>query len=235
MLKDSVATPTTKFFHRPTRHSSELLDLSRSVNAARRAGDTRMARAILRNRTQVRHRQQIERNEHNRKKNDCRFMVDRYGCLKRLFSDESLEPKFSKEEATRYLNDTFKPHNIPHEPVPASMPKGPGMGIQENITMEDIMQAMKGKRDSSAPGTDGIRYGMLRNCGPLALDRLASFFTQILKNEIDIPPAWGIIRVRMIHKGKGADPILIDSFRPISLTSIIAKIFNSIIKTRIEA
>ena len=213
----------------------DLLELSRAVNNARKNGQGVMARAILRARTHVRQRQHIERNEHNRKKNDCRFMVDRYGCLKRLFSEESLEPQFSKEEATRYLNETFKPHQLLPEPVPDTMPKGPGMEEQEPITSEEILLTIKGKRDASAPGTDGIRYGMLRNCGPKALERLASFFTKILNGDLDIPPAWGIIRVKMIHKGKGADPILIDSFRPISLTSIIAKIFNSIIKKRIEA
>ena len=76
---------------------------------------------------------------------------------------------------------------------------------------------------------------MLRSCGTLALSRLAEFFTKILTGELDIPKEWGIIRVRMIHKGKGADPVIIDSFRPISLTSIVAKVFNSIIKQRIEA
>ena len=32
------------------------------------------------------------------------------------FSEESLEPQFSKEEATRYLNETFKPHQLLPEP-----------------------------------------------------------------------------------------------------------------------
>ena len=180
-----------------------------------------MARALLKYRAKVRGRLQVQKVERDRKRNNMRFMSDRFGCLKHLFSEESLEPAFSKEDAERYLSDTFPRHTFTeleeNTPVPASMPKGPGMGIQQPISVDDIKLAMKGKRDKSAPGDDKIRYGMLRELGPIAMGQLAKFFTLILNGKMKIPPDWGIIRVRMLHKGKGADPIIIDSFRPISL------------------
>ena len=84
-VKESTdAAPSRKFFHRQNSQAIELKNLSRAVNHARKCGEDAMARAILRHRTNLLHRQQIEKVERNKKKNDIRFMVDRYGCLKRL-------------------------------------------------------------------------------------------------------------------------------------------------------
>ena len=48
-----------------------------------------------------------------------------------MFSEETLEPGFSKEDAEKYLTETFKPHTFSEAekeaPIPLFMPKGPGM------------------------------------------------------------------------------------------------------------
>ena len=98
------------------------------------------------------------------------------------------------------------------------------------FTPDLITEVLVGKTSRSAPGSDGVHYGMLRAGGNVLRKYLCIAFNLILDGERPIPSAWSDIRVRMVPKGKNKDPKLWSSFRPISISSCIGKLFNGVIE-----
>ena len=80
---------------------------------------------------------------------------------------------------------------------------------------------------------DNITYSMLQN---LTLERginLLDIFNNILRGEEEIPEEWkNQIVIPLIKENK--DPNVYSFYRPITLTSCVAKTFESLIKNRIE-
>lgn len=99
------------------------------------------------------------------------------------------------------------------------------------ITPNQIKKVLKGRPSNSSPGVDGITYHHLKNL-PSAQHFLATLFSKILLQSQDPPSSWRLAKFITIHKkGVTTDP---GNFRPIALTSVIAKLFHKIIAIRLE-
>lgn len=84
----------------------------------------------------------------------------------------------------------------------------------------------------STPGVDGIPYSFIVNSKPLTLSYILDIINVIIETG-DIPQSWKhhiIIPILKPHK----DPLNPASYRPISMSSVLSKLAEHLIKIRIE-
>ena len=99
------------------------------------------------------------------------------------------------------------------------------------VRSKDVKATLSKKSATSAPGPDGIMYGILRKL-PATHHILATIFTKLL-NTWDPPQSWSNSFVTLIYKaGDTTDP---QNFRMIALTSCVGKLFHQILSERISS
>ncbi|XP_026481355.1 uncharacterized protein LOC113388168 [Ctenocephalides felis] len=103
--------------------------------------------------------------------------------------------------------------------------------LTRNFKLEELEDALK-KRKNTAPGYDNIPYTMIKNWPTEMKIELLTVFNQIIANNW-IPEEWRKIIIVPCMKPHRR-PLEIDSYRPISLISCIAKTFERIVKERID-
>src|SRR5207245_2100737 len=83
---------------------------------------------------------------------------------------------------------------------------------------------------NSTPGPDGIEGVILKNLNSVLCSPLSILFNRIFLTG-ELPDDWKCVHVRPIFKkGCSSDP---NNYRPISLTSVVCKIFESVIKNQL--
>ena len=115
---------------------------------------------------------------------------------------------------------------FPYLPVPAS----PVSFNMSPVKPKDIKQLLSHKKSNSAPGPDGLTYGVLRHL-PSTHHFLATLYSRILLTSPVPPPTWQTSNVTLIHKRN--ETSVPNNFRMIALTSVIGKLFHQIISNRI--
>ena len=98
------------------------------------------------------------------------------------------------------------------------------------ITANEVRKALKSMKRGKAPGEDGISIDLIKDAGDIAIVKLAELFTKCLR-EGKTPKAWKNTIIILIHK-KG-DTKDLKNYRPISLLSVIYKLFTKVITNRI--
>ena len=102
--------------------------------------------------------------------------------------------------------------------------------INESFTRQELTAAINDMKDT-APGKDGIKKIMVQNLPEVATNFLLHIYNSIWERGT-FPNQWyTTIQVPIPKKGK--EPTDPASYRPISLTSIICKIMEKMIKKRI--
>ena len=179
------------------------------------------------------------KNEKSRAHLEKRFRNNFYdfskkACNGSLHSD-SPKPSFSQNEADEYFCSKYSVSNVID---PASLNWFPYISVSSDEHLKfnmsafkpkDVKAILKQKKAKSAPGEDGLMYGMLKhlNC---THHFLATLFNKVLESG-DPPEMWSESKVILIHKaGETSKP---ENFRMISLTSCIGKIFNQILSERL--
>jgi len=166
----------------------------------------------------------IRRQEKAYRKNFFKFAKD--ACNGTL-GEEKVQPTFSREEANIYFKtkygtrvdiDTTKldwfvptqPPTVPYE--------------QSEIRPCQVKEILKGKSPNTAPGEDGVLYGVLAKL-PSIHHILATLFTKT--NESSLAPAsWASSLVVLAYKdGDPMDPAM---FRMIALTSTMGKLYHQL-------
>ena len=115
--------------------------------------------------------------------------------------------------------------------------------LEPNFTLEDateeviispkeIEEILRKKSNKSSGGQDGITYKKLKQGGKNMFKFLATLFTLIFATGY-FPESWKIAHVTMLPK-PGKDPKKAASYRPISLTSCLSKLYESIIRLKLE-
>ena len=104
--------------------------------------------------------------------------------------------------------------------------------VQENFTVQELKYIIKKLASKKAPGMDGITTELLKSAGDGLLQGLLDIFN-FMKNNIVVPQQWEQVVITTIYKGKGKRKELVN-YRGIFLTSILCKIFEKLIKSRID-
>jgi ribonuclease HI len=97
------------------------------------------------------------------------------------------------------------------------------------VELSDALQSMKGK---GAPGGDGICPRFLKNLGGTGRELLLELLNRSWSSG-EVPQAWrDATIIPLLKAGKPADRV--DSFRPVSLTSCVAKCLERMIANRLQ-
>lgn len=182
-----------------------------------------------------------EKLEHNSKENQKLF----YKILKNLRNKESTdiitirneEGKILTEEKqimTRwkeYFKKLLNPQDTMQEELQGNDEDISKDEEQDDITKDELIQALKKLKNGKSPGEDKITAEMLKNMGEQAVQMLLKLFHKI-QQQAKIPNDWTIGLILPIHK-KG-DRTDCNNYRGITLLSVVMKVYEQIIENRLR-
>jgi len=101
----------------------------------------------------------------------------------------------------------------------------------KEFTMEELKEATKNISDKKQPGPDKIFPEFIKNLGSKATDTLLLACNKFWTSKMSLPADWTkAIIIPILKPGKPTEEM--ESYRPITLTSILVKVFERIILTR---
>ena len=108
------------------------------------------------------------------------------------------------------------------------------LALNRPITEGEVRKALKAHMAKlyKSPGPDGVMNWMLVWGGDAVVKALLALYTAVWESGV-IPPQWAEAHVTYLYKGAGKKSE-ISNYRPISLTSVIAKVFTKILQPRLE-
>ena len=130
-----------------------------------------------------------------------------------------------------HLSNVFKPNpkQIDFEPVfytPETVSHPP------KVTFEELKETIDNINIKKAPGYDKISGKMIKNLPFDAIWFLLTIFNHIFAIG-HYPKPWKVSLIKMIPK-PGKDPTVASSYRPISLLSLLSKVFEKIVISKIQ-
>jgi hypothetical protein len=105
--------------------------------------------------------------------------------------------------------------------------------LNDEISMDEINNAIREIRLKSAPGYDGLTAEFYKGNAPLLVEDLHILFNQIYNDEIPLPYSWKITALKLIPKTTN-DLDKIENWRPISVINTDLKIFSKILSNRLN-
>ena len=115
--------------------------------------------------------------------------------------------------------------------VPADFQAPTGQGTSDNITVEEVEQAVAKMKRGKSYDDDGLCAEMLKTGHKDLLKLVAEIFTDILHGLSDVPAAWKCSRLIILYK-KG-QATLPKSYRPVAIISVLCKLFSMVLLKRI--
>lgn len=104
--------------------------------------------------------------------------------------------------------------------------------LDRRIEVDEVILHIKNSKIGKAPGDDQITNEFYKHLPGNWILYVTAFFNKILENEI-VPSSWGNVLMCMIYKkGDKKDP---GNYRGIALINTLAKLFTSIMKSRLVA
>lgn len=128
--------------------------------------------------------------------------------------------------------DKLAPPSVPAESCISQSPPSTRLGPLDNpFTYAELELALDGLRNSS-PGEDGIPYIFIRKLSRFSREHLLRMYNLFFASG-DVPEAWKTQIVIPILK-PSKNPQEANSYRPIALSATIGKIFEHLLKNRLE-
>ena len=91
------------------------------------------------------------------------------------------------------------------------------------ITVQDVTDIIKSLKTNKACGHDLINHRLLKESVPVIANILCKLFNKCIQYG-RFPNSWKLANISPIHKGK--NPSQVNNYRPISLLSCVAKVFE---------
>ena len=184
-------------------------------------------------------KEQRKNDEINSRKHQEKMYNDNFWEFSRKLSRGELDQPMKKPTFTKATADEYYPKMYSNPPVfnPSDLnwfpflktPTTPTPFNMSPIKPKDIKNILSNKKSTSAPGLDGITYGVLRRL-PSAHHFLATLYSKILLDSPTPPDLWQNSNVSLIYKRNETENP--KNFRMIALTSVIGKLYHQIISDR---
>jgi hypothetical protein len=101
-----------------------------------------------------------------------------------------------------------------------------------DFKLEELKKVIAQLKNEKAPGVDGYPAELFKYAGEGVLNSLLKLFN-LIKATKEIPDQWDVVKIVTIYKQKGSKKVL-KYYRGIFLTLVISKIFEKLLKERIE-
>lgn len=116
-------------------------------------------------------------------------------------------------------------------PIEFAEPFRQNIGLDGEITLDEVLVVLKGLKNNKAPGLDGIPYEFFKNASLSFLELLVAKFNQTLCSGL-VPECFErSIIVPLFKKG---DPNVPANYRGISFSNSVAKIFCGVLLNRLS-
>ena len=100
------------------------------------------------------------------------------------------------------------------------------------FTLKELKKVVARLKNNKSPGVDGFPAELFKYAGDGVLKSLLSVLNKVKMNQ-DVPDQWNEVRIATIYKQKGSKKML-KYYRGIFLTILVSKIFEYLIKDRID-
>ena len=136
-----------------------------------------------------------------------------------------------REESAEVLNHFFESVFTTEDPntVPTFTPVVSTSLVDIHIIESDVYNELLSLKPNKAPGSDQLHPQMIKNCASSLTRPLFLLFTQSLDSGM-VPDDWKRANITPVSK-KGSK-IIANNYRPISLTSHVVKILESLIRAK---
>jgi hypothetical protein len=108
----------------------------------------------------------------------------------------------------------------------------PNTILSRNPTINEIIQCIKSKPTDKAPGNDQLPYEAYKYAHESIYDCLLTLFTAVW-TQSTTPSSWQKVTITLLAKA-GKDKKKLESYRPISLTQSILKIYETLLNNRLK-
>ena len=204
---------------------STLLSINRSsAPSEERITELKQARKNYKALTQKKKKEYYEgiQNTINSASNPTEF----WRALKLLYPRTTNNNPFKPQDSDAFYRQTLPP-KIPYDELPECMEVPE---LDSAIETDKLIRAIKGLKNGKSPGLDGISNEALKSLTPKWLNYLTEFFNGVLLLG-KVPEEWSTIEIApLLKQGDPSDP---GNYRGIALISCIAKLFTSILNTRL--
>jgi len=140
------------------------------------------------------------------------------------------DPKEMAEVINTYFSSVFNKEEATDNTVPADRPELQSVLQNFEITENKLKEKIRKLRPAAAPGPDSIGAGLLQELESELSPALLIVFRKLLENSHS-PDDWKCANVTPIYKkGAKGDP---GNYRPVSLTSVACKLFESLVRDAI--
>lgn len=162
-----------------------------------------------------------------------RQVKDNIGPLKDSNGRTSSEKLFMAETLNKFFAEIFTNENTRHIPDPVSFYRGDDKDKLNScvITPEIVHKHLQKLKPNKASGPDGLGSNILKDLCEVISTPLSMLFNQSLR-QCYVPSDWKTANVSPIFKkGTKSDP---GNYRPISLTSLVGKCMESVLRDEIR-
>jgi len=171
-----------------------------------------------------------------------RVGTDKFICNKEFLAASSIFKRLNviEKQNAKHFADISSDNNYDNhfltlkhqsEALPINLDTNEQLPYNLPISLFRLQSAIHKNLKNASPGPDKIHASMLKNLHPNSLSYLLSLFNSILLHN-SYPPSWKLVIVLAILK-PSRDPSHPDSFRPITLTSVLGKLFQKILNKRL--
>lgn len=142
----------------------------------------------------------------------------------------------SVEEILKSLapEDLKQKENIKHENMIEQCNSYTNSNMEPQISIQEINESIKKTKDKKAPGLDNLNPEIVKKVWQCDTKILQMIFNKCFENEA-FPQQWKRANLVIFLKSLDRDPSNVGSYRPISLLSVVGKVYERIILNRLMA